>query len=153
MTGYGYGLLSAGLMAAAAVLAAPAQAQAPGFESAVIKVTCDRDCLIDHARDYVKAQWLMLQQETPQDYVIATNTAYTVEDLCRVAFECVGMDWREHVAVDERFLRPTEIAPARGDYAKAARELGWTPRTDFETLIRLMVEADMALLARNPTVI
>lgn len=106
-----------------------------------------------YAPEYVEAMWLMLQQETPQDYVIATNTAYTVEDLCRVAFECVGMDWREHVAVDERFLRPTEIAPARGDYAKAARELGWTPRTDFKTLIRLMVEADMALLARNPTVI
>jgi GDPmannose 4,6-dehydratase len=106
-----------------------------------------------YAPEYVEAMWLMLQQETPQDYVIATNTAYTVEDLCRVAFASVGLDWRAHVAVDERFLRPTEIAASRGDYAKARRELGWEPRTDFETLIRLMVEADMALLTRNPTIV
>lgn len=106
-----------------------------------------------YAPEYVEAMWLMLQQETPQDYVIATNTIYTVEDLCRIAFASAGLDWQDHVAVDERFIRPTEIEPARGDFGKAKRELGWEPRTDFESLIRLMVEADMALLSHNRTIV
>ncbi len=99
-----------------------------------------------YAKEYVEAMWLMLQQDTPQDYVIATNTAYTIRDLCRVAFECVGLDWEAHVTVDPRFLRPTEIAASRGDYSKATADLGWEARTDFEGLIRLMVESDVALL-------
>lgn len=97
-----------------------------------------------YAKEYVEAMWLMLQQDEPKDYVIATNTAYTVRDLCRVAFEHVGLNWEDHVEVDERFMRPTEIAASRGDYTKAERELGWKPRTSFEDLIKLMVDEDIA---------
>lgn len=100
-----------------------------------------------YAAEFVEAMWLMLQQEQPRDYVIATNTAYTVEDLCRVAFEVVGLEWRDHVEVDDRFLRPTEIAASRGDYSRAEKELGWKPRTDFHDLIRMMVHADINRLA------
>jgi GDPmannose 4,6-dehydratase len=100
-----------------------------------------------YAKEYVEAMWLMLQQDEPQDYVIGTNTAYTVKDLCEVAFARVGLDWHDHVEVDERFLRPTEIAASRGDYTRAKAELGWEPRTQFKDLIELMVDADVAKLS------
>jgi GDPmannose 4,6-dehydratase len=100
-----------------------------------------------YAAEFVEAMWLMLQQEHPRDYVIATNTSYTVEDLCRVAFEVVGLDWRRYVEVDERFLRPTEIAASRGDYSRAEAELGWKPRTNFHELVQRMVQADIERLA------
>ena len=96
-----------------------------------------------YAKEYVEAMWLMLQQPEPQDYVIATNTAYTIRDLCEVAFSHVGLDWREHVESDPRFMRPTEIAAARGDYSKAKAELRWEPRTRFKELIELMVDEDV----------
>jgi GDPmannose 4,6-dehydratase len=99
-----------------------------------------------HAKEYVEAMWLMLQQDEPQDYVIATNTIHTVKDLCEVAFAHVELDWHDHVEVDERFLRPTEINAARGDYARAKAELGWEPRTGFKELIEMMVDADVRLL-------
>jgi GDPmannose 4,6-dehydratase len=99
-----------------------------------------------HAKEYVEAMWLMLQQDEPQDYVIATNTIHTVKDLCEVAFAHVELDWHDHVEVDERFLRPTEINAARGDYARAKAELGWEPRTGFKELIEMMVAADVRLL-------
>lgn len=102
-----------------------------------------------YAKEYVEAMWLMLQADKPQDYVIATNTAFTVRDLCRVAFDQVGLEWEEHVVTDQRFVRPTEIAASRGDYGKAKRELGWEPRTSFEDLIRLMVDADVKLLSER----
>jgi len=97
-----------------------------------------------HAKEYVEAMWLMLQQEKPQDYIIATNTAYTIKDLCEVAFSHVGLDWTNHVEADPDFMRPTEIGAARGDYSKAKAELGWQPRTTFEALIKLMVDADIS---------
>jgi GDPmannose 4,6-dehydratase len=100
-----------------------------------------------YAREYVEAMWLMLQQDEPHDYVIATNTAHTIRDLCAAAFAHVGLDWQEHVEVDPRLLRPTEIAASRGDYSRARAELGWEPRTYFEELIPLMVEADLRLLS------
>jgi GDPmannose 4,6-dehydratase len=100
-----------------------------------------------YAREYVEAMWLMLQNEHPRDYVIATNTAYTVRDLCQVAFEQVGLCWEDHVVSDVRFIRPTEIAASRGDYSRAKAELGWQPQTTFHDLIRLMVNADLKLLA------
>lgn len=100
-----------------------------------------------YAKEYVEAMWAMLQQDTPRDYVIATNAAYTVRDLCRVAFECVGLNWEEHVVTDARFVRPTEIAASRGDYSRAKADLNWQPRTSFTGLIQLMVEADLKLLA------
>jgi GDPmannose 4,6-dehydratase len=99
-----------------------------------------------YAKEYVEAMWLMLQQERPQDYVIGTNTAYSIRDLCRVAFEYVGLNWEDHVVPDARFLRPTEIFAQRGNPAKAKAELGWEPRTYFDELVRLMVDADMRLL-------
>lgn len=102
-----------------------------------------------YAREYVEAMWLMMQRDTPADYVIATNTAYTVRDLCRVAFAHVGLDWQEHVISADEFHRPTEIAASRGNYAKAKAELGWQPRTTFEQLVRLMVDADVELLKRQ----
>lgn len=102
-----------------------------------------------YAKEYVEAMWLMMQCDTPQDYVIATNTAYTVRDLCRVAFAHVGLDWQDHVISADEFHRPTEIAASRGDYSKAKRELGWEPRTSFEQLIQLMVDEDIDLLKRQ----
>lgn len=99
-----------------------------------------------YAKEYVEAMWLMLQQDTPQDYVIGTNTAYSIRDLCRVAFEHVGLNWEDHVESDQRFMRPTEIFAQRGNPAKAKAELGWEPRTYFDELVRLMVDADLRLL-------
>lgn len=96
-----------------------------------------------YAKEYVEAMWAMLQTDHPRDYVIATNTVYTVRDLCRVAFEQAGLNWEDHVIADERFMRPTEIAASRGDYSRARADLGWEPRTGFEALIRLMVDADL----------
>jgi GDPmannose 4,6-dehydratase len=99
-----------------------------------------------YAKEYVEAMWLMLQQDQPVDYVIGTNTAYTVRELCEVAFACVDLDWKQHVEVDERFMRPTEINAARGNFNKAKTELGWEPRTFFHDLVKLMVEHDVKLL-------
>ena len=99
-----------------------------------------------YAKEYVEAMWLMLQQEEPQDYVIATNTFHTIRDLCQVAFSHVGLDWHDHVESDPRFMRPTEIAASRGDYSKAKAELGWEPRVQFKELIELMVDEDIRRL-------
>ncbi|MEZ4671358.1 MAG: GDP-mannose 4,6-dehydratase [Anaerolineae bacterium] len=101
------------------------------------------------AGEYVDAMWHMLQTDQPRDYVIATNTAYTVRDLCQVAFECAGLNWEEHVISDQRFHRPTEIAASRGDFSRAKTELGWEPRTGFKELIGMMVDADLHLLAKR----
>ena len=76
--------------------------------------------------------WLMLQQDRPDEFVIGTNTAYTIRDLCRIAVERVDLDWQKHVQSDERFMRPTEIAASRGDFSKAKAQLGWEPRISFE---------------------
>lgn len=97
-----------------------------------------------YAPEYVEAMWRMLQNRQPKDYVIGTNMAHTVRDVCQVAFAHVDLDWTEHVATSEELLRPTEIAGLTGDYTLAKQELGWTPRTPFADLIRLMVEADLA---------
>ncbi len=102
-----------------------------------------------YAKEYVEAMWLMLQADQPRDYVIATNTAFTVRDLCRVAFDQAGLKWEDHVVSDQRFHRPTEIAASRGDYSRAKNDLGWEPRTSFEQLIRLMVDADVKLLSER----
>ena len=100
-----------------------------------------------YAKEYVEAMWLMLQQETPQDYVIATNTAYTIRDLCEIAFSHVGLDWQAYVITDSQLMRPTEIAASRGDYSKAKAELGWQPRMPFKALIALMVDEDIRRLS------
>lgn len=97
-----------------------------------------------YAPEYVDAMWRMLQQAKPRDYVIGTNRAYTVRDVCRVAFAHAGLDWQDHVETYDPLMRPTEIAALTGDASLAKAELGWEPRTSFEDLIRLMVDADLA---------
>jgi GDPmannose 4,6-dehydratase len=99
-----------------------------------------------YAKDYVEAMWLMLQQDQPEDFVIATGETHTVRRCVEIAFDHVGLDWERYVVQDDRFLRPAEVDLLVGDSAKAKRQLGWEPRTSFEELIRLMTEADLKLL-------
>jgi GDPmannose 4,6-dehydratase len=99
------------------------------------------------ARDYVEAMWMMLQEPEPDDYVIATGEAHSVQELVDIAFGHVGLDPADHVSLDPRFLRPAEVDHLIGDCAKAREKLGWEPRTTFEELVRLMVDADLELLA------
>ena len=95
------------------------------------------------AGDYVEAMWLMLQHDQPDDFVVATGEAHSVEDFCRYAFEYVDLDYREHVVSDERFFRPSEVDYLLGDASKAQRVLGWKPQTSFEDLVHMMVGADI----------
>ena len=90
--------------------------------------------------------WLMLQQPQADDYVIATGVSHTVRQCVEIAFDQAGLRWQDHVAIDDSLKRPAEVDLLVGDYAKAERILGWRPKTDFEALIRLMVDADIALL-------
>jgi len=99
------------------------------------------------AGDYVRAMWLMLQQDKADDYVIATGVSHSVRQLVECAFASVGLDWRKHVRVDPAFLRPAEVDHLIGDASKARRVLGWAPEVDFERLVAMMVEADLARLA------
>ena len=99
-----------------------------------------------HAKDYVEAMWLMLQQDRPDDYVIATGETHSVKEFLEVAFQHAGLDWRKHVEIDPRYFRPAEVDLLIGDASKARGKLGWEPRTKFEDLTRLMVDADIRLL-------
>ena len=100
-----------------------------------------------YAKDYVEAMWLMLQRDLPEDYVIATGQAHSVRDCCRIAFDEAGLgDYEPYVVIDPAFVRPAEVDHLIGDPSKAARDLGWTPRTTFEELIRLMTRSDLELL-------
>jgi GDPmannose 4,6-dehydratase len=101
------------------------------------------------AGDYVRAMQLMLQQNEPDDYVVATGRSATVRDVCRIAFEHVGLDYEDHVIVDSKLYRPAEVDALLGNPAKAGAKLGWKARTDLETLIKMMVDADMERLARE----
>ena len=103
-----------------------------------------------YAGDYVRAMWAMLQQPIPCDYVIATGTDHSVRDLCRLAFERVGLDYEKYVVVDEKLLRPAEVDQLLGDSTKARQELGWEPTVGFEELIHMMVDADMERLRTHP---
>jgi GDPmannose 4,6-dehydratase len=103
-----------------------------------------------YAKDYVEAMWLMLQQDDPQDYVIATGMSHSVRECCEIAFDEAGLgDFQRHVVIDPAFVRPAEVDHLIGDPGKAARELGWQPHTSFEELIRLMTRSDLELLARR----
>jgi GDPmannose 4,6-dehydratase len=102
-----------------------------------------------YAKDYVEAMWLMLQQDEPDDYVIATGEAHSVRELVDVAFAHVGLDPEEYIRIDPRFLRPAEVEHLIGDHSKAKEKLGWEPRTSFDELVRLMVDADIELLAKG----
>jgi GDPmannose 4,6-dehydratase len=105
-----------------------------------------------YAADYVEAMWLMLQQEKPDDYVVATGEAHSVRDFVEIAFAEAGLDWRRHVAIDQRYFRPTEVDALCGDAAKARRILGWQPRVNFRELIQMMVARDIELARRERTV-
>ncbi|HYA67812.1 MAG TPA: GDP-mannose 4,6-dehydratase [Acidimicrobiales bacterium] len=98
------------------------------------------------AGDYVRAMWLMLQQDEPDDFVVATGQTHSVRDLCEVAFAHAGLDWAEHVVIDEKFLRPAEVDLLVGDATKARRELGWVCEVDFAGLVAMMVDADLTLV-------
>ncbi len=101
------------------------------------------------AGDYVDAMWRMLQQDEPKDYVVGTGETHSVGDLVRVAFEHVGLDWRQHVVQDPRFYRPAEVDLLLADPSRARDELGWEPKTSFEELVRMMVDADLAGLPKS----
>jgi GDPmannose 4,6-dehydratase len=102
-----------------------------------------------YAREYVEAMWLMLQQDQPDDYVIATNETHSVKEFLEVAFRHVGLDWQKYVEIDPAYFRPAEVDLLIGDYAKAKKKLGWAPRTRFEDLTRLMVDSDIRRLKEH----
>jgi GDPmannose 4,6-dehydratase len=97
-----------------------------------------------HARDYVRAMWLMLQQDRPDDYVIATGRTTSIRELCRIAFAHAGLDWQAHVRVADRLLRPAEVDVLLGDSTKARTRLGWMPEVGLEAMVAEMVDADLA---------
>lgn len=101
-----------------------------------------------YAKEYVEAMHLMMQKEKPEDYVIATNTLHSIKDFCQIAFSHAGLNWEDHVVSDDNFKRPTEITASRGDFSKAKKELGWEPKTSFEELVKLMVDADIERLKK-----
>ncbi len=99
-----------------------------------------------YAKEFVEAMWLMLQQDQPDDYVVATGQTHSIREFLDLAFGHLGMDWKKHVEIDSRYYRPAEVDLLIGDYGKARQKLGWTPQTTFEDLVRLMVDADVKLL-------
>lgn len=101
------------------------------------------------AGDYVEAMWLMLQQDKPDDYVVATGVTTTVRDMCKLAFANVGLDYEDHVIIDPQFFRPAEVEVLLGNPAKAERQLGWKPATSLASLIQMMVEADLYRVGRE----
>lgn len=96
-----------------------------------------------YAPDYVDAMWLMLQQDRPEDYVIATGEVHSVREFAELAFAEVGLDWKEHVEIDPKYFRPLELNVLQGDASKAAKRLGWTPKVRYEELVRIMVQSDL----------
>ena len=102
-----------------------------------------------YAKEYVEAMWLMLQQKTPDDYVIATNETHSVREFLEVTFAHVGLDWRKYVQIDPKYFRPAEVDLLIGDYSKAKQKLGWEPKTRFQDLAKLMVDADIQRLKEH----
>src|SRR5262249_44812447 len=102
-----------------------------------------------YAGDFVRAMWLMLQQDQPDDYVIGTGVTHSVQDLVQIAFDCVDLDWQAYVRIDPQFYRPAEVDLLLADPTKARTVLGWEPEVPFENLVKMMVEADLALLSQG----
>jgi GDPmannose 4,6-dehydratase len=96
-----------------------------------------------YAPEYVEAMWLMLQQDEPGEYVVGTGESHSVQEFLEEAFGYVGLDWREHVRIDRRYFRPTEVEALQADASKARRQLGWEPKVTFKELVRIMVDADL----------
>ncbi len=105
------------------------------------------------AGDYVEAMWMMLQQETPDDYVIATGESHSVKEFLDLAFSHAGLDWQKHVEVDPRYFRPTDVDYLQGDSTKARKKFGWEPKIGFDPLVKMMVEHDMELARRERTLV
>ena len=103
-----------------------------------------------YAKDYVKAMWLMLQQEQPEDYVIATGETHSVKEFLQVAFSYVNLRWQDYVDFDERYLRPTEVDLLIGDPSKAKQQLSWQPSLTFQQLVQLMIDADLQAIGQTP---
>jgi GDPmannose 4,6-dehydratase len=101
------------------------------------------------AGDYVRAMWLMLQQDRPDDFVVSTNETHSVREFCQIAFDRAGLNWEDHVIIDERFMRPAEVDLLVGDSAKARTALGWKPEVGFAELVSTMVDADLDMVARQ----
>lgn len=102
-----------------------------------------------YAKEYVEAMWLMLQQDEPDDYVIATNETHSVKEFLEVAFAHAGLDWKQYVEIDPKYFRPAEVDLLIGDYSKAKKKLGWEPKTRFEDLTKLMVDEDLRRLKEH----
>ena len=104
-----------------------------------------------YAKDYVEAMWLMLQQDEPDDFVIATGETHSVQEFLEQAFGHLGLSWQNHVSIDSRYFRPSEVDLLLGDATKARQKLGWKPETSFEDLVRLMVDSDWEETRRETT--
>jgi len=102
-----------------------------------------------YAPEYVEAMWLMLQQDKPDDYVIATGETHSVREFIEETFSLLGLDWQKHVEIDRRYIRPTEVDLLLGDFSKAEKNLGWKPKVGFKELVRVMVEADLEVAKRE----
>lgn len=100
------------------------------------------------AGDYIRAMWMMLQQNDPEDYVIASGETHSVKEFVQLAFSHVGLDWEKHVVIDPQFFRPAEVDQLQGDFTKAKKTLGWQPEVSFEALVKMMVDADIKLLEK-----
>jgi GDPmannose 4,6-dehydratase len=124
-----------------------------GFQEKLAMGNLDAERDWGFAGDYVRAMWLMLQQEKPGDYVIATGQTHSVRRLLEVAFTRAGLNWHDHVELDPELLRPAEVHHLRGDYSKAKQDLGWAPAVSFEELVGMMVDCDLKLLSQSPAIV
>ena len=120
-----------------------------GLEDAIYLGNLDAKRDWGYAKEYVEAMWLMMQQDQPEDYIIATGETHTVKEFLEEAFGCAGLDWQKHVKIDPRYYRPAEVDLLLGDAGKAKRKLGWEPKTTFPELVRLMVDADIELVNKE----
>jgi GDPmannose 4,6-dehydratase len=121
-----------------------------GLDSQIVLGNLDAERDWGYAPDYVEGMWLMMQQDTPDDYVISTNTKFSVRDFLNVAFDLIGItDWSKYVIQDPKFMRPAEVDILLGDYTKAKTELGWEPQTSFQKLVYIMVNNDIKILSNG----
>jgi GDPmannose 4,6-dehydratase len=102
-----------------------------------------------YAGDFVRAMWMMLQEAEPADYVIATGEDRTIREFCQVAFDAAGLNWEDHVVIDERFLRPAEVEILKGDPSEAVDRMGWKPEVSFEQMVQMMVEHDLEVVSAH----
>lgn len=126
--------------------------------AAMIKLGLQKELLLGNldarrdwgfAGDYVEAMWLMLQQDRPEDFVVATGNAHSIKEFVEEAFSLVGLDWKNYVKQDSRFMRPAEVDILVGDFSKAKEKLGWSPKVDFKSLVKIMVESDLKRVHEN----